>query len=332
MSSADRPRILITGATGFVGCHLTRLLRQETSGELVGLSLHRQWPEHAPDLARSVPLVSVNLLEPDRVLEVLRDFAPTHIYHLAGYAEVSRSYREPDAAWEGNLTATRRLYDAVLTWGGRPRILYVSSGAVYGEPTDPTQPITERTELRPNSPYATSKAAADLLSFEMTCSRGMDIIRVRPFNHIGPGQSPRYALASFAEQLAAIEKGLQPPVLRVGNLASQRDLTDVRDVVAAYRLLMQRAQAGSVFNVASGITLPMQTYLDLMLGLSSVKVRVEVDPALLRPVDTATVRVDVSALKSLTGWQPRIPMAQTVADLFNYWRSQVGNKALAEGS
>lgn len=327
MSAAAKQRVLITGATGFVGCHLTRLLRQEVEGELLGLSLHRCWPEHAPDLAGQVPLVSVNLLDPARTLEVLRDFGPTHIYHLAGYAEVSRSYREPDAAWEGNLIATRRLYDAILRWGQRPRVLYVSSGAVYGEPADPEQPITERTELRPNSPYATSKAAADLLSFEMTCSCGLDIIRVRPFNHIGPGQSPRYALASFAEQLAAIEKGLQPPVLRVGNLASQRDLTDVRDVVAAYRLLMERASSGSVFNVASGITLPMQTYLDLMLSLATVKVRVQVDPALLRPVDTATVRVDVSALKSLTGWQPRIPMAQTVADLFNYWRSQVGAKA-----
>lgn len=328
--AGGKQRVLITGATGFVGCHLTRLLKQQGDCELLGLSLHRNWPEHAPDLVDQVPLVSVNLLHPDKTLEVLEGFRPTHIYHLAGYAEVSRSYREPDAAWEGNLTATRCLYNAILRWGEKPRILYVSSGAVYGEPTDPCQPITEQTELRPNSPYATSKAAADLLSFEMTRSRGMDIIRVRPFNHIGPGQSPRYALASFAEQLAAIEQGLQPPLLRVGNLASQRDLTDVRDVVAAYRLLMERAASGSVFNVASGVTLPMQTYLDLMLNLTPVEVRVEVDPVLLRPVDTATVRVDVSALKSLTGWQPRIPMTQTVSDLLNYWRSEVGKKPFPE--
>jgi GDP-4-dehydro-6-deoxy-D-mannose reductase len=320
------PRILVTGATGFVGCHLTRALVQERSCQVLGLSLHSGWPEHAADLAAQVPLVSANLLDVAAVRQILASFAPTHIYHLAGYAEVSRSYREPDAAWTGNLSATRCLYEAILAWGGRPRVLYVSSGAVYGEPDPPGAPITERSELRPNSPYATSKAAADLLSFQMTCSHGLDIVRVRPFNHIGPGQSPRYALASFAEQLAAIEKGLQPPVLRVGNLDSQRDLTDVRDVVNAYRLIVAMARTGSVLNVASGVTLPMRTYLEHLLALSPVQVEVQVDPALLRPVDTGTVRVDITALKQLTGWQPRVPIARTVADLLEYWRSQVGSK------
>jgi len=321
MHPSQVQRVLITGASGFVGCHLVRALAGRGGTEVRGVSLHRSWPWNAGDLADRVPLEAIDLGDTARLTRLLTSFAPTHIYHLAGYAEVSRSFQEPKAAWRGNLGATQSLYDAVLAWGGKPRILFVGTGAVYGQPEDAGKPLTESSVLRPNSPYASSKAAADLLSFELTCSRGLDIVRVRPFNHVGPGQSRKYALASFAAQIAAIEKGLQPPVLKVGNLWTQRDLTDVRDVVTAYISLLDRAPKGSVFNIASGHTLPMQQYLDHLLSLARVAVRVETDPALVRAVETSAVHVDSSALRTLTGWQPRFTLAQTMADTLDFWRS-----------
>jgi GDP-4-dehydro-6-deoxy-D-mannose reductase len=322
VGSRSPARILITGVTGFVGCHLARALLAQPDTRVHGVSLHSAWPAAGTDLVEPVPLVSSDLCDTQHLVDLLRHSQPTHIYHLAGYADVSRSFSEPEAAWTGNLTATQSLYHAVLEWGGRPRMLYVSTGAVYGEPEDPSQLIDERAVLRPNSPYASSKAAADVLSYEQTRSRGLDIIRVRPFNHVGPGQSPRYALANFAWQIAAIEQGRQPPVLRVGNLWTQRDLADVRDVVEAYRLLMDSARAGDVFNIASGVTLPMQTFLDRLLALSSARIRVETDPELLRKVETAAVRVDTSALRRLTGWTPRFTLEQTMTDMLEWCREQ----------
>lgn len=323
MSEKTPSRSLITGVTGFVGCHLARALLEREGTRVQGLSLQSGWPVSGGDLALPVSLVSADLCDTARVANILREFQPTHIYHLAGYAEVGSSFSEPDAAWLGNLKATRSLYNAILAWGGRPRVLYVGTGAVYGEPEDPDRPIDERAVLRPNSPYASSKAAADLMSYEYVRSRNLDIIRVRPFNHVGPGQSPRFALASFAWQVAAIEQGRQAPVMRVGNLWPQRDLTDVRDVVQAYRLLMDHASPGDVFNIASGTTQPMQAFLDQLLALSTAAITVETDPELVRKVDTAAVRVDTTALRRLTGWRPKYTMPQTMADTLEYYRHQV---------
>jgi GDP-4-dehydro-6-deoxy-D-mannose reductase len=320
-------RILVTGATGFVGRHLADALLAAGGGELFGLSLHGgcELPPGTP--ARWLRLYDVDLCDGPRVEAVLWEVSPEQVYHLAGYADAGRSYEEAEAAWRGNLTATRSLYDAILRWGGRPRILAVSTGAVYGEPTEPDRPVDERTVLRPNSPYAASKAAADLAGYQYACCWGLDVVRVRPFNHVGPGQSPRYAVANFARQIAAIEQGRQPPVLRTGNLWTERDLTDVRDVVRAYLALMARGERGEVYNLGSGRTLPMRTYLDHLLALSSVPIRVETDPSLQRRVETTTVRVDASLLRRTTGWAPAYPLEQTLADTLADWRQR-----LAEGS
>src|SRR5262249_23659165 len=156
--------------------------------------------------------------------------------HLAGYAHTGRPFVDADVVWASNLAATRRLYEAVVRWGGRPRILYVGSGLVYGSANTPDQGYDENAPLRPANSYAASKAATDLVSYQSTCDPGLDIVRVRPFNHIGPRQSAGYAVAHFAQQIAAIEAGRQPPVLETKNLDSQRDLTDVRDMVRAYIL------------------------------------------------------------------------------------------------
>src|SRR5207248_6421611 len=184
-----------------------------------------------PHLAGRLPLVDCDLCNGKHVEAVLRDVRPQAIYHLAGYASAGRSFAEPDAAWTGNLTATRSLYEAIIRWGGRPRILFVGSGQVYGEGGSCEIAQNEEGVLRPSSPYAASKAAADLASYQYSRAPGLDIVRARPFNHVGPRQSADYAIANFARQVAAIARGLQPPVLETGNLESRRDLSDVRDVV-----------------------------------------------------------------------------------------------------
>lgn len=313
-------RVLITGVTGFVGSHLARALLARGGVELFGLARQTDRPVEATELDQRVRLFGCDLCDGEAIERILREVQPDHIYHLAGYSDAGRSYQEPDAAWQGNLAATRSLYDAVMRWGVRPRILYVGSGAVYGEPEKPESPVDERSVLRPNSPYAASKAAADLASYQYVCAHGLDIVRTRPFNHVGPGQSARFAVANFARQIAAMEKGLQAPVLRTGNLWTQRDLTDVRDVVHAYLLVMEHGVTGDVYNIASGQTLPMQTFLDRLLTLSRVRVRIETAPELIRKVETAAVRVDTSLIHRVTGWTLKYSLDQMLADTLDYWR------------
>ena len=313
-------RILITGITGFVGGHLVRLLLQQGAQEVVGFARDKEWSGEAGDVAARVALYPLDLCDRPATQALLTSVRPDQIYHLAGYADTGSSFREPEAAWEGNLTATRALYEAVLGWGGRPRILYIGSGSVYGEPTDVHRPIDEETVLRPNNPYAASKAAADLASYQVFRTHGLEIIRTRPFNHVGPGQSPRFAVPNFARQIAAIDRGQAPPVLRVGNLDSERDLTDVRDVVRAYQLLIDRGQPGEVYNVASGQSLPVRIHLEKLLSLGKVTVKVEADPTLVRRVDTTAVRVNIHRLQATTGWSPRFSLDQTLADTLGYWR------------
>jgi GDP-4-dehydro-6-deoxy-D-mannose reductase len=313
-------RILVTGITGFAGGHLAEALLAHGNVELFGTSRRAGWPSECRHLAEHVKLFSCDLCAAAEIGGVLREVQPAQIYHLAGYAHAGKSNQEPDAAWAGNLTATRNLYNAIEKWGGRPRVLYVGSSLVYGDPDLPEQAHDERAPLRPASPYASSKAAADLLSYQYTRSPGLDIVRVRPFNHIGPRQSTEYAVAHFANQVAAIERGQQPPLLQTGNLSPRRDLTDVRDMVRAYTSLMEHGRTGEVYNAGTGVAQSMHAVLQGLLALARmpIEVREQADPA--RAGETEVLRADASLLRRETGWQPRIPLEQTLADILDYWR------------
>jgi GDP-4-dehydro-6-deoxy-D-mannose reductase len=319
-------RILVTGGTGFAGGHLVDELAGRSAGEIFGLSRRpagEQPPEHlAGKLARLYPC---DLADRGALEAVVRDARPDRIFHLAGYARVGRSFQEPDAAWDANLAATRNLYEAILRWGGRPRVLFVSSGLIYGDAVDEEGLIGEDRPLRPVSPYAASKAAADLASFQYGCS-GLEIIRVRPFNHLGPRQPLGFAVPDFAHQLAAIERGLHPPLLETGDLSARRDLTDVRDMVRAYADLMDRGQPGEAYNVGTGVAHAMRDVLDQLLGLAHVRVEVRQDPRLIRTQDTPALRADAGNLRRATGWAPRLPLGQTLADTLEYWRSVVARR------
>jgi GDP-4-dehydro-6-deoxy-D-mannose reductase len=324
-------RILVTGVTGFVGGHLAEALLARPGVELHGLSRRARWGEEWRHLEGRARLWSCDLCDAAGLRARLADIRPEFVYHLAAYANPGQSFRDPEAAWDSNLTATRRLYDAVVQWGGRPRILYVGSGLVYGDPEGPDEAHDERCPLRPASPYASSKAAADLVSYEYTRTGGLDIVRARPFNQVGPRQSPQYAVAHFAQQLAAIEQGRQPPLLETGNLQPQRDLSDVRDVVRAYLLLMERGRTGEAYNVASGQVHSMRSVVDRLLGQVPVRVEVRQRDNLVRTTETAVARGDTAKLRRETGWAPAYTLEQTLLDTLNYWREQ-GSGVRGQGS
>jgi len=322
-------RILITGITGFAGCHLAEALLAGKDVVLYGTSRRTQWPRHGQQLASRVTLRPCDLCNGPAAEALVREIKPDQVYHLAGYASPRQSHREPDAAWAGNLTATRSLYEAIGRWGGKPRILYVGSGLVYGNPETPDQAQDERVPLRPDSPYASSKAAADLASYQYTRTLGLDIVRVRPFNHMGPGQALGYVTADFAQQIAVFEKwktgagkAPDPPYLKTGDLRSQRDLTDVRDMVRAYVLLMEHGRTGEVYNAGTGEAHSMQELLDALLSLSRLPIEVRQEADLTRAADTRIARADAAKLRRETGWQPRFTLRQTLADILDYWRNQ----------
>ncbi len=314
-------RILITGVTGFAGGHLAEALLAQGERHLFGLGRRPDWPPAWRHLAGRVGLQACHLAAGPEVEALLREVQPDAVYHLAGYAHAGQSFHDREGAWAGNLNTTRALYEAIGRWGGRPRILYVGSGLVYGDAESPEQVYTEDSVLRPASPYAASKAAADVASYQYTRTPGLAIIRVRPLNHIGPRQSPQYAVAHFAQQIAAIERGRQPPLLQTGALNTWRDLTDVRDMVQAYIRLMAGGRVGEVYNACTGTPYCMRTVLERLLALAHVRIEVRQQNGLVRPVETTVVRADASKLRRETGWAPQFTLEQTLADTLAYWRA-----------
>jgi GDP-4-dehydro-6-deoxy-D-mannose reductase len=311
-------RTLVTGVTGFAGGYLAEALL-DRGDAVVGIGRTATWPPALQHLAGKVELLAADLCDAAKIEAILRETRPECICHLAGYARTGRSFNEADAAWDGNLTTTRRLYEAAARWGSHARILFIGSGLIYG---GGDRPPDESASLRPASPYAASKAAADLLSYQVYCAPGLDVVRARPFNHIGPRQSPEFAVAHFARQVVAIERGRQPPVLETGDLRPSRDLTDVRDTVAAYLLLLDKGRSGEAYNVAGGRDFTMQTVLDRLLKQARLTVDLRQRSELVRPSELAAVRADVTKLRGETGWEPRFTLDQTLADTLDYWRRQ----------
>lgn len=313
-------RILITGITGFVGGHLVEHLVSQGGHALFGISRQGQWPAVLAHLAPHAQLLTGELRDVARIEAILRDIQPEWIFHLAGYANTGGSFRDPERAWSENLTATRALYDAIVRSGLKPRTLFVSTGLIYGEPDKADEPCDEYTTLKPASPYAASKAAADLVSYQYSRSAELDIIRVRLFNQIGPRQSADFAVANFARQIAAAEAGKQPPIVETGDLSAKRDITDVRDIVATFPLLLEKGVRGEAYNAARGDSYRIQDILDRLVAMSRIPIQVNVKMEPGRKADTAVTRADVRKLRAATGWQPRIPLEQSLADILDYWR------------
>lgn len=312
-------RVLITGASGFAGSYLAEYLC--SLPEPLAVWGCAQTATAHPAAPAQLQWITADLRDPAQVQAVIQQVLPDQIYHLAALASVGESWARPWETLATNLQAQLNLLEAVVAADLKPRMLVVSSAEVYGRVAPAALPIGENHPLRPENPYSVSKASQDLLALQYTLSRGLPIVRVRPFNHIGPRQDHRFVVAAFAAQVAAVEAGQQPPVLRVGNLSSRRDFTDVRDMVRAYHLALTQGEAGEVYNLGRGASHSIQAVLAGLCAAAQVPITVEVDPARVRPVDVPDLVCDVSKFRARTGWQPQIAFEQSLRDVLAYERS-----------
>ena len=302
-------KALVTGSTGFVGRHLVEHLRA-CGDEVVGVD-------------RSTG--DFDVTDADAVARTIADVKPTVVYHLAGWADVGGSWKAPVEAFRANAEGTLNVLTASANIGVE-RVVAVSSADVYGIVEAHELPLTEDSPLRPASPYAASKVAADYLGLQAWLGRGLPVLRVRAFNHLGPGQTDRFVAPALASRIARAERD-GSEVLAVGDLSARRDFTDVRDVVRAYRLLGERGVPGEVYNVCSGVDLAVQDLADRLVAEATVALRFETDESLLRPVELPVLRGSHDRLTAATGWEPEIPIGRTLTDLLEDWRRRLASEA-----
>jgi GDP-4-dehydro-6-deoxy-D-mannose reductase len=316
-----RRRVLVTGGSGFAGRHLLALLSQTRPA--ADLHAWRRDPHAADNSAaalaeRHVTWHPVDVLDRDTVRASLDAIRPGEIYHLAGASHAGASWRNPAATLDVNVIGTHVLLDALRVLQLTPRVLVAGSGTVYAPGATP---LDEDSPIAATTPYAHSKLAQEMLALRAFVDEGLPVMVARAFNHLGPGQDPSFFAPAFARQLAAIEQQLAQPLLRVGNLDVQRDLTDVRDTVHAYALLMERGTPGRPYNVCSGSPRYIRDVLDEMIRRCGVEVTVEVDPARLRLDEPPILVGSFQRLQAETGWRPVVPFAKTLDDLLDDARS-----------
>jgi len=316
-------RALITGITGFAGSHLADyLLAEHPTVEVFGTRRWRSRMENIQHIEDKVKLVETDLSDPTSALRTLEKVRPDYIFHLAAQSFVPTSWVAPSETFNINLVGQINIFEAIRTLKLDPVVQIACSSEEYGLVLPDEVPIKETNPLRPLSPYAVSKVAQDYLGYQYFMSYGIKAIRTRGFNHTGPRRGDVFVTSNFARQVARIEAGLNPPVIRVGNLDAVRDFTDVRDMVRAYWLAVTKGKPGEVYNIATGEGITIHALLDKLLALSKIKVTVEVDPDRLRPSDVEVLLGDSSKFRADTGWAPRIPFDQTVSDLLDYWRQR----------
>jgi GDP-4-dehydro-6-deoxy-D-mannose reductase len=315
-------RLLVTGAGGFVGGHLVAYLQREHPEiEVHGAVLPQggiSWGSGA-----GMRVVEADLNDPASARSLVEAVAPERILHLAGQSSPQHSFLDPGGTLRTNVLGIVHVLDAARRLGLRPDVLVVGSAEEYGNARPEELPLREDAPLRPSSPYAVSKVAQGALALLYGPAGGMRVVLTRTFHHTGPGRGEAFAESSFARQVAEIEAGLRPPLLRVGNLDAVRDFADVRDVVRAYWLLLEKGEAGAVYNVCTGCGRTIRELLDALLAASPASVEVRVDPERLRPADVPVLVGDPTRLKAATGWQPQIPIEQSLCDLLNDWRARV---------
>lgn len=312
---------LVTGATGFAGGHLLAHLR-ETEPAVTAWA-HAGGHAIPGDSSPGGEWMAVDLLDADATAEALATLRPSAIYHCAGAPHVARSWSDPGRALQINVLGTHHVLEGLRRAGHTCPVLITGSAQIY-RPCD--EALTEDHPIGPPNPYAVSKLAQEMLAAR---DGDIPVLLARPFNHAGPGQTADFVTSSFAKQLAEIEAGLSEPVLRVGNLEARRDVTDVRDTVRAYRLLVQRGRPARPYNVCTGTAHRIGDLLDTLIGLTRASVRREADPARMRPADMPLLLGDRRRIRAETGWEPRIPIEQTLCDLLDYWRLETSRRAHA---
>ena len=293
-------RILVTGSGGFVGSWLMRHLH-EIGDEGVGID------------------DEIDITESAKLSDAVARLAPEAICHLAAQASVGASWSDRQETYRVNVLGTVNVLDVALACATPPRVLMVSSSEVYGKVAPEDLPIAEDHPLAPVSPYAASKAAAEMAGLQAWLGSGLEVVTVRPFNHTGPGQRPDFVVPALARQVAEAARSGATSV-RTGNLSPRRDISDVRDVVAAYRLLLDHGVAGQVYNVCTGASVSIKEVAETLIALAGGNLSIEVDPDRVRAVDIAELRGDPTKLRQATGWKPDIPLATTLGDVLSYWQ------------
>jgi len=313
-------RVLITGITGFAGSHLADHCLERGGMDVYGIIRWRSRTENIEHLQGKIKLLECDLRDATSTRDVIEEIRPDHIFHLAAQSFVPTSWRAPTECLVTNVIGQLNIFEAMRKINLKARIQLACSSEEYGMVYDNELPVTEDQPLRPLSPYGVSKVGQDVLGYQYFMSYKMDIVRTRGFNHTGPRRAPVFVVSDFAKQIADIEKGLKEPVLYVGNLDAERDFTDVRDIVRAYYLSLEKGRSGEVYNLCSEKSWKIRDLLDRLLSQTDAKIEVKQDPARLRPSDVPRLRGDCSRFRRDTGWAPRIPFEQTLADMLDYWR------------
>lgn len=316
-------RVLITGITGFAGSHLVDYLLTLQDVEIYGMRRWRSRTEHIDHLTNQVQILECDLRDQTSVNRLVAEVRPEKIFHLAAQSFVPTSWSAPEESLHTNVIGTLHLFEAVRQADIDPLIQVACSSEEYGKVLPNEVPIKETNPLRPLSPYAVSKVGTDMLAYQYFQSFGMKTVRTRGFNHTGPRRGDVFVCSNFAKQIVEIEKGLREPVIRVGNLEARRDFTDVRDMVRAYWLSLERCEPGEVYNISSGTSWKMQEVLDMLLARSEAKVKIETDPGRMRPSDVLILEGDNTKFCEATGWKPEIPFEQTLEDILTYWRERL---------
>ena len=277
-------------------------------------------PARAAELPASILCHTVDLLRRPDVEALVHRLTPEWVFHLAARSSVGESWKDPAETLVNNVGSSANLLAELVRLEPLPRVLVVGSSDEYGKPTGRPAPLNEDAALRPLTPYGVSKVAQDMLGLQYHLSHALPVVRVRPFNHAGPRQSPTFAVSSFARQIARIELSKQPPHLQVGNLKARRDFTDVRDIVRAYRLAVALGRPGAVYNLGSGHATALGAGVDELGRMSRCHITVEVDVSRTRSAEAETYICDAGRFRKLTGWRPEIPLHKTLSDTLDYWR------------
>lgn len=317
-------RVLITGITGFAGSHLAEyVLANHPQAEVFGILRWRSRTENIESIQQRINLSECDLRDATSVKQLLARVRPDKIFHLAAQSFVPSSWNAPAESLTTNILGQLNVFEAVRELGIDPGIQIAGSSEEYGLVYESELPIRETNPLRPLSPYAVSKVGQDYLGYQYFKSFGLRVVRTRGFNHDGPRRGDVFVSSNFAKQLVEVERDKKPPVIQVGNLDARRDFSDVRDIVRGYWLSLERCEPGEVYNICSGKAYSIREVLNLLIEISGREVRVETDPARLRPSDVPVLVGDNSKFKAATGWEPQIAYEKTLADMLDYWREKI---------
>jgi GDP-4-dehydro-6-deoxy-D-mannose reductase len=309
---------LVTGIDGFAGSHLADLLIRR--GHNVHGTIRRSQPDPRAELAPLVTTHQIDLLDRPMVEALVREVEPQSVFHLAAMSSPAASWEDPVGTITNNAGAEANLLAALVQLAPMPRVLVAGSSDEYGRPVGRARRLDEDTPLRPVTPYGVSKVTQDLLALQYHLSHQLPAIRVRPFNHAGPRQAPHFAIASFAQQIARIELGTQPPTLKVGNLEARRDFTDVRDVARAYLMAVDKGRPGEVYNIGSGRAPRLKVVLSMLLKMTRARIALEADSSRKRAAEAEVYICDARRFQRLTGWRPQISLERMLRDTLGYWR------------